>query len=287
MLATDGSPDATAAAGWLANLPLPREVTLLVISVVTLPPSAIHFPAIDELNASIVAEARRAAEDAQAVLRTRWPAVEMRVPTGDPREQILGVAAEWKPDLAVFGRRGLGGFARALLGSVSLTAARHLGGAVLVTRGTPRPIRRVVVGVDGSDDSLHALRLLETLPLGPATEVCLLAVGDTIRLPRHVPAFVRDSLKAATADLEAKQTADLRALLEQAVGRLAREGRTELRPVLGQPAEAIITAASEGKGADLVVVGHRGLGPVRRLLLGTVSETVLAHAPCPVLIVKR
>lgn len=285
MLATDGSADATAAAGWLAHFPLPPEATVLVVSVATLPRSAIRFPAVDELDAAIVAEARRAAEDAQAVLRPRWRAVEIRVPTGDPREQILSVAEAWKPDLAVFGRRGLGGFARALLGSVSLAAARHLGGAVLVARGAPRPIRRVVVGVDGSDDSLHALRLLEALPLDPATEVWVLAVGETVSLPQRVPAFVRDSLKAATAELEAKQTADLRALLERAVGRLAREGRVELRPVLGRPADAIIAAA--GEGADLVVVGHRGLGPVRRLLLGTVSETVLAHAPCPVLIVKR
>ena len=55
--------------------------------------------------------------------------------------------------------------------------------------------------------------------------------------------------------------------------------------VVGHPAEEIVRAAAE-PGTDLVVVGARGLGRFRRLLLGSVSERVLHHAACPVLVVK-
>ena len=53
----------------------------------------------------------------------------------------------------------------------------------------------------------------------------------------------------------------------------------------GHPADVITAAA--GADTDLVVVGARGLGGVKRLLLGSVSENVLRAARCPVLIVKR
>jgi nucleotide-binding universal stress UspA family protein len=55
--------------------------------------------------------------------------------------------------------------------------------------------------------------------------------------------------------------------------------------VEGRPAAEVLAAAEE-PGVDLVVLGARGLGTIGRLLLGSVSERVLQHAPCPVLIVK-
>jgi nucleotide-binding universal stress UspA family protein len=53
---------------------------------------------------------------------------------------------------------------------------------------------------------------------------------------------------------------------------------------VGDPARALLELAAT---ADLLVVGSRGLGAVRRVLLGSVSEKVLQHAPCPVLIVRE
>jgi nucleotide-binding universal stress UspA family protein len=55
--------------------------------------------------------------------------------------------------------------------------------------------------------------------------------------------------------------------------------------VIGSPSQEILTAANE-PGVDLVVVGARGLGPIKRLVLGSVSERVVHHAPCAVLVVK-
>jgi nucleotide-binding universal stress UspA family protein len=53
---------------------------------------------------------------------------------------------------------------------------------------------------------------------------------------------------------------------------------------VGDPARALLEQAA---AADLLAVGSRGLGAVRRVLLGSVSEKVLQHAPCPVLVVRE
>jgi nucleotide-binding universal stress UspA family protein len=54
----------------------------------------------------------------------------------------------------------------------------------------------------------------------------------------------------------------------------------------GLPADVIVRDAAANR-SDLVVVGARGLGPLRRVLLGSVSESVLGHATCPVLVVRQ
>jgi nucleotide-binding universal stress UspA family protein len=79
---------------------------------------------------------------------------------------------------------------------------------------------------------------------------------------------------------------DAKAILEnavKAVGELPCEIHTEL--IEGPSAEAIINVATTRK-SDVIVIGSRGLGTLAGLLLGSTSQKVVAHAPCPVLIVR-
>jgi len=68
---------------------------------------------------------------------------------------------------------------------------------------------------------------------------------------------------------------------------ILREAGIEAKLLLreGDPAHEIIEAAKAG-GYDLVVVGHRGLSPIKAFLLGSVSDRVVSHAPCSVLVVR-
>jgi nucleotide-binding universal stress UspA family protein len=66
------------------------------------------------------------------------------------------------------------------------------------------------------------------------------------------------------------------------LGEKAASVEVERTVVPGGPASSLLDAA---EGADLVVVGRRGLGGFGRLLLGSVSEHVARHAPCPVVVV--
>ena len=281
LLATDGSPDARAAAEWLARFPLPEGAVHLVLSVVSIPPSPIAFPGLEDRKQSLLADGRRACEEAADALRPRCPAVQVKVVEGEPREQILSIAATWRPHLAVLGRRGLGGLERMLLGSVSLTAARHVACSVLVVQAAARPIQRIVVGVDGSEGSRQAVNFVESLPLGPGVEVHLVAVSELL-VPTSLSFAAREALKPDLAEVYGREQGKLRDVLMHAASRLEGRSGVHMHTPVGDPARQLLDVAAT---ADLVVVGSRGLGAVRRLLLGSVSEKVLQHAPCPVLIV--
>ena len=138
----------------------------------------------------------------------------------------------------------------------------------------------VVVGVDGSEGSRRALRWA-------AAEAA--ARGDALELV-HVweppQAYAPMGLGAYPVDPEPIQ----QAAQEQLDGLVA-EARdlapgVEVRGSLvgGAPAQALLEAA---RTADLLVVGSRGMGGFRSLLLGSVSQQVTHHAPCPVVIVPE
>ena len=76
--------------------------------------------------------------------------------------------------------------------------------------------------------------------------------------------------------------------LETEVGMIRQSGAQDIQAHLefGRPDTAIIALAEE-LGAGLIVMGSRGLGGVRRALLGSISDSVVRHAPCPVMVVRQ
>jgi nucleotide-binding universal stress UspA family protein len=123
------------------------------------------------------------------------------------------------------------------------------------------------------------------LPLGRETVVRLLGVvtQPVIPLGPELAAVPWPATMDAYID---EQKAALDDVLKRAEVSLGTQmGRVERSIVVGQPAAAIVAAAEERR-TDLVVVGARGLGLLGRLVLGSVSDRVVHHAPCPVLVVK-
>jgi nucleotide-binding universal stress UspA family protein len=285
LLATDGSKDARAAAEYLKDFPLPGSATIRVMTVVTLPPSALDVPPVAAFNESLLAEGRRVVEEACTLLGPR-AAVEERVIQGNPKEEIVRAAEEWPADLVVVGGRGLGGVRGFLLGSVSQTVARHVHCPVLVVKGRARPLASVLIATDGSDGANEAIRFLLSLPLVRNTKVRLLSAVESTPYPASAPKMIRAQLKGMIAQLERERRAEVEKVLDRAARELkARVTRLTRSMPTGHPAREIVAAAASFD-ADLVVVGARGLGGMKRLLLGSVSERVLHHARCPVLIVK-
>ncbi len=286
LLATDGSADARAAALWLRDFPLPGSAKLRVLDVVALPPSALDVPPVAEFYASLLAEGRRVVEEALGLLGPRGARAEVRVVQGNPKEEIIREALEWPADLVVVGARGLGTVKALLLGSVSQTVARYAHCPVLVVKGRPRGLAGVLVATDGSESATEALRFFLSLPLGRGMRVRLLSVVEETPYPRTAPRLLRGQLRAILAEVERERRTEVAGILERAAAEL----RTKLTRVTrsmpkGHPAAEILAAAA-GFDADLIVVGARGLGGMKRLLLGSVSERVLRDARCPVLIVK-
>jgi nucleotide-binding universal stress UspA family protein len=286
LVATDGSGDANAAVTFLHGFPLSPAARIRVLSVVTLPQSALDVPPVREYLDSLLAEARRHAESARAVLASRWPATEARVADGNPKDEILRVMEEWPANLVVLGARGLSGLRGLLLGSISLTVARHAHCPVLVVKGGARPLARALVAVDGSPDALLAVQFLASLPLARAVRIRLLGVLEAAGSAGAArPA--RGEVAAAVAALRQERRAELHRALERAAAELEAGARRVSRAIVaGTPADAIAAAAGRLR-PDLVVLGARGIGAVRRLLLGSVSDRVLREVRCPVLIVKH
>jgi nucleotide-binding universal stress UspA family protein len=266
VLATDGSDDGRAAGAWLAHFPLPIGSRLLVVSAVSIPPSALDLPTVRDFIASLREEARRTA--------------------GDARDGILRVAEEWPADLVVLGARGLGALAGFLLGSVSLGIARHAHCSVLVVKPGAGAARGIVVGIDGSESAAAAASFVASLPLEPTTVVRLTSVIHLPPVPTIAPRFAKGVVRAAFADIAKERTAALQQAIAQAAAPFKGVVETvERRVLVDRPTDGLLSEAAKSN-SGLIVVGARGLGTVSRLLLGSVSESVLRHADRPVLIVK-
>jgi nucleotide-binding universal stress UspA family protein len=279
LLGTDGSQDAIRAADWLARFPVPPDSPILIVSVLPRlgPRAAEHEDALH-------AQAREVVENARSRLAPR-PA-DVRLLEANVREGLLRAAEDWKADMIVLGARGLGGLELALLGSVSLGVAREARCAVMIVKGAAKELQRVVVGLDGSDDSRGALRLVTALPLAPDTEVLLVGVAEKIHFPRSAPGLVAEPLHAIIGEIEGEERARKEQILVAAENTIERKVRVQRRSVVGNPPDEIV-AAARATDAQLIVLGSRGLGGIQRLVLGSVSEGVLLQSECTVLITRR
>jgi nucleotide-binding universal stress UspA family protein len=231
---------------------------------------------------------RREAQRARRALHRRWPEAQVAVVNAPPAEAILAQARKRRVHAIVLGSRGLGLVGRLLLGSVSRAVVRRAPCAVLVVKGRPRKVQRVVVGLDGSLRSRGAVAFVGRLQAPPGGVATLLAVVERARSASisRLPASVRAILGSELAALERDRLDAARRELEAAARRLKRSGWTvKTKVARGIPLTELLNTVSASE-ADLIVIGARGTGGVQRLILGSVAEDTLGHAPISVLIVK-
>jgi nucleotide-binding universal stress UspA family protein len=143
---------------------------------------------------------------------------------------------------------------------------------------------RVLLATDGSDSAAAALKFLAGFPFPAGSEAIVLSVIDNRSFPlddEFGDAFGIDLQE--TREVQQGETERLLAATGQRLREAGWAGATQIRN--GDPAEEIIQAAEE-QDVDLVVLGSHGTTGIGRFLLGSVSDRVLSHAPCSVLIVR-
>lgn len=282
LLAVDGSDSSYEAVRALKYLSRADQLILLHALNVPRPAYPMMMPEVaDELYAALERSMRedgeRLLDRVQSLLPLHAGPSTKRLEVGSPADVIVSTAEHEKVDLIVMGARGVGPIKERLLGSVShciLTAASC---AKLVVNGPMKALKKVVLPLQGPDDTEGVVRFLQLKPFHETVEILLLTVLPSVRPPWPVGAV-------AAEQLEEKALQAARDFIQDAAGRLQSLGyQARGRAVLGTPVEMIGKEAST-LGADMIMMGSRSRKGVTRFVLGSVSHAVLHHMPCPVLV---
>jgi nucleotide-binding universal stress UspA family protein len=285
VVGVDGSAGSDHAVLWATNLAAQRRLGLHIVH--GLRNTAPHYGVgIAETGTDIDAlreDGTRILSEAVALAR----GIDESVPTTtdmptEPPAPLLTELSRTVP-MVVIGHTGDGGFATMLVGSTAAAVVSHAHCPVLVVRGRldppGTPDGPVVVGVDGSPVSEQAVAAaFEEASARGVPLVALHAWSDGnaesgYRTHRYL------------ADWDSIKDAEARILAERLAGWQEKYPDVEVRRdlVQDQPRHALLELSAT---AQLVVVGSRGRGGFRGMLLGSTSQALVQHAQCPVLVVR-
>ncbi|WP_406830705.1 universal stress protein [Pedococcus sp. KACC 23699] len=272
---------------WAAQEAARRRSRLLVVhtySVPAYPAVRAGVPgdaAVTDLDDSIREAAIRATNHAAQDVRTAHPGVDVLVQTGagSPGEAL--VRASRDAALVVMGARGLGAFRGLMMGSVSTYVCAHAHCPVVVVHEAPSrslPDARVVVGVDGSETSREALAFA-------FEQAASRGVGLTVVHTWELDAVEGVSASMAwSVDWDQAEEEERSVVAEAIAGFGAQYPTVDVRRDVARrhPVEEL---TRQSENACLLVVGTHGRGALAGWAKGSVSQSIVRSAHCPVAVV--
>lgn len=203
-------------------------------------------------------------------------------PSSSAARGLHELAEEIGADLIVVGSSHRGRVGQALAGGVGTTLLHGAASAVAVAprgfRERPAPLKTIVVGFDGSAESGEALESARQLAQRAGATLKLIAVAVPPPVAAVRTEAGRQELLDAIRDTMRETLAEARDAMPKGI-------ELETTLITGDPVDALEDVA--GTPGTILVVGSRGYGPLRRVLLGSVSWRLVAGAPCPVLVTPR
>jgi nucleotide-binding universal stress UspA family protein len=182
-----------------------------------------------------------------------------------PYEGVIEEAKKIEPELIIMGRHGISRLYRIMMGNVTARVISHSPYNVLVVpKDVSMDFKKIIVASDGSTYS-HA------------------AWGEAMRLGQRLGSELI-AVPVVDQELEVERAEKIAIELKAEADRAGIELETLI--LQGYPPEVIVQAA-RGKEADLIVMGALGFTGVKSFIMGSVTERVIAQAPCCVLIVKQ
>lgn len=269
LVGIDGSTAALDAVRWAVRVAVDRGAPLVLTSAV----SASAFADVDDTTSDAV---QRILDDAMSVARDAAGDRALTVSSESHHGTPAGVLVERSADasLIVVGTRGLGEFTGGLSGSVSSAVATHADCAVtVVPTTTSNASGPVVVGVDGTDNSVPAVRFAYDIASSRGVGLVAVHAWSDVDIPgEHHDAWTHTSENESAA------------LAETLAGWADDYPDVEVQRVVVQdrPVRELVSRAAD---ASLVVVGRRGRGGFRSLLLGSTSRALLHSVDVPVTVV--
>lgn len=280
VVGTDGSEHSVRALTWAAGEAQRQGRRLRIVVALEDWPDPYSIAA--QVHEARIAEHKEVLAQAHAQVRATHLGLEVETSfhTG-PAVSVLTEESR-SAALMVTGSRGRGGFSGLLLGSTSLrlTARSHAPVIVIPDTDIDTDLTAggIVVGVDTSAESQQALEFA----------IAMAAFRDVgVKVIQILPDAYWYGPVEHYGDWVARALEDTKSELDEQLTRW-REKAPEVTitadVVHGHPADVLRAA---GLGAEMLVVGSRGLGMAKSLLLGSVSHGVLHHAPCPVAVVGQ
>lgn len=283
LYATDGSGPSREGERLIRTLFDPKRTTIHAFSVT---PEPVYLPdtlagryELDRLDVPPL-NSEEVAREAQEHLEADGFTAISSATRGDPSLAILRVLREHPYDVVVLGASHSTWLGNVLLGSVSTYVLHHSPCSVLVTHRAPSGSGRVLIGIDGSAEALRSAKLATQL-LDPARS--RITVATTVSEPWvSVAVYPPGPPFGSHVEYQKVQVARVQQgwnLVEAACAELRVDGfETEGAVLAGSPGPQLLKEA-DNLSADLVVVGSRGLSPIKRAFMGSVSDQVVRHAP--------
>ncbi|HSA79075.1 MAG TPA: universal stress protein [Nitrospirota bacterium] len=276
LVAVDSSESSRNALHQAFKLANEEKCWITVTSVVPPYEGEIEILGIKDIRAALRKPCEDALAEVQNIARTERMLVKTVCEEGEVYERIVDLADAENCDVIVMGRRGLRRIERTLIGSVTARVIGHTQRDVLVVpNGTTVGWKTIVLATDGSKYSAAAAERAIAFAKSYGGALKVLSVVDVpaefyAEAPKAVEDLVRKA-KGFVADVK-KQAEAAGVPAETYVGE-------------AEAYQAVNNLAHEQK-ADMIVLGSHGRTGLRRLLMGSVTEAVIGHASCPVLVVK-
>jgi nucleotide-binding universal stress UspA family protein len=144
---------------------------------------------------------------------------------------------------------------------------------------------KILLATDASEDARKAAQMASDLANVSGSELHVLHIGNS-RDFHIAPSAEQDFARRSGTYGEIQENAEK--TLEEAVRQVEEAGGTvaQANVRMGDPDDEILRFCDERGDFGLIVMGSRGLGPIKRRLMGSVSESVVRHAHCPVLVAR-
>jgi len=276
LVAVDSSESSKNALHQAFKLANEEKCWITVTSVVPPYEGEIETLGVKDIKAALRKPCDDALGEVEKIAKTERMLVKTVCEEGEVYERIVDLADAENCDVIVMGRRGLRRVERTLIGSVTARVIGHTQRDVLVVpNGTTVGWKTIVLATDGSKYSAAAAERAIAFAKSYGGELKVLSVVDVPTefyaeapqavedLVKKAKGFVADVKKQAEAAGVPAETFVMEAEAYQAVNNLAQEQK-----------------------ANMIVLGSHGRTGLRRLLMGSVTEAVIGHASCPVLVVK-
>ena len=277
LVAVDGSESSRNALRQAFRLAVEEKCWITVTSVVPSFTGDLDLTGVrGDVLASLAKPYEDALRDAEEIAQTERILIKTVREEGETYERIVDLADGTNSDVIVMGRRGLKKIDRTLVGSVTARVIGHTQQDVLVVPGgTTLGWKKILVATDGSKYSGIAINKAIDFAKAYGGSLVVLSVVDVpAEFYAEAPQAVEDMVRTAR-----EYTA--------AVKKQAEAAGVSAESYVGEAEawEAVVKLAQD-QSVNMIVVGSHGRTGLRRLLMGSVTEKVIGHAACPVLVVK-